>query len=70
VLAARSLRATMALLSVGYQAEALAFKRRLVELHARAQRITDPRSGAQRAREWLVGRDRKPSGVVELPEGA
>jgi len=70
LLAGRSHRATMLLLEHGYDAEALAFKRRLVEVHARVRRVTDPVNGAQRARDWLRGQDRKPSSVVELPEGA
>jgi hypothetical protein len=70
VLAGRSLRATMALLCVGYDAEALAFKRRLVEIHARAQRVTDERNGGRHARDWLRGKDQRPSSVVALPDGA
>lgn len=70
LLAGRSLRSLMLLLEHGYDAEALAFQRRLVEIHARAQRVVDRQAGAQRAREWLRGQDKKPSGVVELPPGA
>ncbi len=70
LLAGRSLRAVMLLAEHGYDVEALAFKRRLVEIHARTARIVDPDHGPQRARDWLDGRDRKPSAVVDLPEGA
>jgi hypothetical protein len=68
VLAGRSLRSVVVLLRSGYDSEALVFKRRLDEINARVKRVTDTRHGAQRAREWLAGKDRKPSSVVELPE--
>jgi hypothetical protein len=70
LLAGRGLRATMLLAGFGYGVEALAFKRRLVEVHARVKRVTDPVNGAQHARGWLRGQDKKASSVVELPEGA
>ena len=70
MLAGRSLRSLMALLRYGYDAEALVFKRRLSETLARVERIVDPGSGGQRARAWLSGKDKKPSSVVELPDGA
>jgi hypothetical protein len=70
LLAGRSARGAAALLRCGYDSEALLFKRRLDEIHARIQRVTDNDHGPDRAREWLAGRDRKPSAVVELPDGA
>lgn len=66
VLAGRSLRAVGALLRFGYAPEALVFKRRLDEIHARVQRVTHPQDGAQRARAWLAGRDSTAAKVVEL----
>ncbi len=68
VLAGRSLRSVVILLRSGYDSEALVFKRRLDEINARVKRVTDAAHGAQRARDWLSGKDRKPSSVVELPE--
>ncbi|MDX6704208.1 MAG: hypothetical protein QOI48_54 [Solirubrobacteraceae bacterium] len=70
VLAGRSLRSVVVLLRSGYDSEALVFKRRLDEIAARVQRVADVEHGAQRARDWLAGKDRKPSSVVELPEGS
>ena len=67
LLAGRSLRAMMALYRLGYEAEALVFKRRLSEVNARVNRVVDEQHGAERARNWLEGRDRKPSSVVEVP---
>jgi hypothetical protein len=68
VLAARSLHSVTVLLRSGYDSEALVFKRRLDEIHARVLRVTDAQHGAQRARDWLDGKDRKPSSVVALPQ--
>lgn len=70
VLAARSLRAMMALLRLGYDAEALIFQRRLSEIHARVQRCVDEKNGAQHARDWLEGKDSTAARVIELPQGA
>lgn len=67
ILAARSLRAQMLLQRWAYDAEAYVFQRRLTEINGRMQRIVDPANGAQRAREWLKGRDRKPSAVADIP---
>jgi hypothetical protein len=66
VVAARSLRATMALVRFGYASEAAVFHRRLSEAHQRVLRILDPVNGRQRARDWLNGKDstaRKVSGL-------
>src|SRR4051794_12450324 len=54
VLAGRSLRSAVVLLRTGYDSEALVFKRRLDEIHARLKRVTDAQHGAERAREWLA----------------
>lgn len=70
ILAARSLRLVMLTVEHGYEAEAIAMKRRLDEVHARTDRVLNQTSGAQRAREWLQGRDGKPGKIVELPPGA
>ena len=69
VLAARSLRAEMALLRIGYDAESLVFQRRLAEAQARLERVIDPVKGPQRARDWLRGQDRKPQAISGLPQG-
>jgi hypothetical protein len=68
VLAGRSLRSVVVLLRSGYDSEALVFKRRLDEITARVKRVSDATNGAQHASDWLAGKDRKASSVVELPE--
>lgn len=70
VLAGRSLRSVVVLLRSGYDSEALVFKRRLDEITARVKRVADAEQGARRARDWLAGKDRNPSSVVDLPEGS
>lgn len=44
------------------------FQRRIIEIHARVPRVLDPKHGGQQAREWLRGRDKKPSGVIDIPK--
>lgn len=56
MLAVRSLRAEMVLLSVGYDAEAYVFMRRLAEVRGYLDRVTHPTNGAQEAQRWLDGR--------------
>lgn len=68
IVAVRSLRATMALIRLGYASEASVFHRRLSEAQRRVLRVLDPINGTQRAREWLKGRDstaRKVSGLSD-----
>ncbi|MDW5595497.1 hypothetical protein VSS74_14200 [Conexibacter stalactiti] len=55
MLAVRSLRAEMALLSVGYDAEAHVFQRRLAEVRGYLERVIHPTNGVQEARRWLFG---------------
>jgi hypothetical protein len=68
MLAGRSLRAEMALLRLGYDAEAFVFQRRIIEIHARIQRVLEHDHGPQHARDWLQGRERKASSVIEIPK--
>jgi hypothetical protein len=68
ILAGRSMRAIMALLRVGYGAEAFVFARRLVEIYARVERVLDEKNGPAQAAAWLKGGDRKPSSVVDVPD--
>lgn len=68
MLAGRSLRAEMALLRLGYDAEAFIFQRRIIETHARIQRVLERDHGPQHVRDWLQGRDRKASSVIEIPK--
>jgi len=68
ILGARSLRGQMVLQRFGYDAEAYVFQRRIIAIHGRVERIMDPDNGPQRAREWLRGRDSKPSRVVDIPQ--
>jgi hypothetical protein len=60
VLAVRAARAAIAVLRVGYEAEVLAYKRMLLELHSRAQRVVGDESG-EYARQWLANRAGKPA---------
>lgn len=57
VQAGRSLRSMMALLRLGYEAEALIFVRKLHEISARMKRVTDESKGENHARQWLKGLD-------------
>jgi hypothetical protein len=63
VLGVRTVRAGMAVISNGYEAEAMTYKRALMEVHSRARRVFDDRSGTY-AREWLRGRAGKPAKAV------
>ncbi|HEX8052316.1 MAG TPA: hypothetical protein VF517_04935 [Thermoleophilaceae bacterium] len=55
--AARSLRSMMVLLRHGYEPEAIALQRRLIEAQARILRVIDPVSGPDHARQFLKGED-------------
>jgi hypothetical protein len=69
VLAVRAARAAMAVIVVGYEPEAMTYKRLLLELHSRAQRVADDKSG-EYARQWLAGRAGKPaSHLRDVPPG-
>lgn len=61
--AVRTTRAAMVVIACGYTAEALAFKRIILELHSRARRVASDQSG-EYARNWLDGRGGKPSKAV------
>jgi hypothetical protein len=63
VLAVRTTRAAMAVLANGYEAEAMTYKRTLMEVHSRARRVATDDSGSY-AREWLRGRAGKPARAV------
>ena len=68
-LAVRAGRAAIAVLRVGYEAEALPYKRVLMELHSRAQRVVDDHSG-EYARQWLANRAGKPArSLRDVPDG-
>lgn len=68
VLAIRAARAGIAVLRVGYEAEVLPYKRMLMELHSRAQRVVDDESG-EYARQWLANRAGKPArSLRDVPE--
>jgi hypothetical protein len=69
-LAGRSTRVALWLLRAGYESEALVFKRRLDEIDGRIARVTDPEHGAQRARDWLSGKDKRASEVYVLSSEA
>jgi len=69
VLAVRAARAAIAVLRVGYEAEVLPYKRMLLELHSRAQRVADDHSG-EYARQWLANRAGTPArSLREVPDG-
>jgi hypothetical protein len=63
VLAVRITRAAMAVIASGYEQEAMTYKRALMEVHSRAQRVVADQSGSY-AREWLRGRAGKPAKAV------
>jgi hypothetical protein len=63
VLAVRTTRAAMAVIASGYEAEAMTYKRTLMEIHSRGRRVVDDASGSY-AREWLRGRAGKPAKAV------
>lgn len=67
-LAVRAARAGIAVLRVGYEAEVLPYKRMLLELHSRAQRVVDDESG-EYARQWLANRAGKPARSCSPREG-
>ena len=50
----RTARAALVVIASGYEPEAHGLKRRLSEIHARAQAVADDKSGAH-ARQWLEG---------------
>jgi hypothetical protein len=54
-MALRTARAALLVISAGYEPEAQGLKRRLSEIHVRAQAVTDDASG-QHARDWLEGK--------------
>ena len=62
-LAFRVARTSLTLVAMGYTPEALGFKRTLIELHSRAQKIERDQTG-EYARQWLEGRAGKPSKAV------
>lgn len=66
LIAVRTTRAAMAVLSVGYEAESMSYKRTLWEVHARIQRVLADESGSY-AREWLSGRARSPTRAIDDP---
>lgn len=69
VLAVRAARAAIAVLRVGYEAEVLPYKRMLLELHSRTQRVVDDESG-EYARQWLTNRAGKPArSLRDVPDG-
>jgi hypothetical protein len=64
VIAFRSARACMLVVSHGYWVEAHGLKRRLSEVHARAQAMAHDTSG-QHARQWLDGKPPKIGPIME-----
>lgn len=63
VLAVRITRAAMTVIASGYEQEAMTYKRALMEVHSRVQRVLADESGSY-AREWLRGRAGKPARAV------
>jgi hypothetical protein len=63
VLAVRITRAAMAVIASGYEQESMTYKRSLMEVHSRAQRVVADESGSY-AFEWLRGRAGKPAKAV------
>ena len=63
VIAVRTTRAPMAVIACGYEAETMGFKRTLMEVHSRAQRVFQDASGGY-AQEWLRGRAGRPAKAV------
>lgn len=55
ILAFRALRASIQIISVGYEDQAVGFQRLIDELHNRAQKVRGDSSG-EYARQWLKGR--------------
>ncbi len=69
VLAVRAARAGIAVLRVGYETEVIPYKRMLLELHSRTQRVVDDESG-EYARQWLANRAGKPArSLRDVPDG-
>jgi hypothetical protein len=63
VLGVRATRAAMAVLSVGYEAESMTYKRTLMEVHSRVRLVAADQSG-EYARQWLQGQAGKPGKAV------
>ena len=63
VVALRSARGCMILVSSGYEPEAQGLKRRVSEIHSYVSAVLDDTSG-QRARQWLEGPPFKPRKIV------
>jgi hypothetical protein len=55
IIVLRALRAAMQVLSVGYDDQSLGYQRLIDELHNRAQKVREDKSG-EYARQWLDGR--------------
>jgi hypothetical protein len=63
VLAVRTTRAALTVLRAGYEAEAMTYKRTLMEVHSRVRLVVADPSG-EYARQWLLGRAGKPAKAV------
>ena len=63
VIALRTARACMLVVAAGYWPEAHGLKRRLSEVHARAQACADDTTG-QQARQWLAGKPPKTGPII------
>lgn len=64
----RTARAAILVIASGYEPEAHGLKRRLTEIHTRAQAIVDDTSG-QHARQWLEGKGPSTPGKVAAKYG-
>jgi hypothetical protein len=63
VIAVRTTRAAMAVIACGYEAETMGFKRTLMEVQSRGERVVNDESG-EYARQWLQARAGKPARAV------
>ena len=63
VIAVRTTRAAMAVIASGYEAETMGYKRTLMEVQSRAQRVVQDESGGY-AQQWLKARAGKPAKAV------
>lgn len=63
VIAVRTTRAAMSVLASGYEAESMAYKRTLLEVHSRARLVVEDESGSY-ARQWLRHCAGKPGKAV------
>jgi hypothetical protein len=63
VIGVRTTRAAMAVIASGYEAETMGFKRTLMEVQSRAQRVVQDTSGGY-AERWLNARAGKPAKAV------